>query len=170
MRLLTGVCAFQATMMVVLFVLLSGVESKTERMAALFAQQNEILSAELSALRAASFEAGGERPARPVQVASLSADEMKRIVREELAGYAQVAARETAAAKSQDAAPTARQHAKRDAVRQRVDGLIGRGGRVDETELSGLFADIAELAPAHQKEAMSRLIGASNAGRIEAQF
>lgn len=170
MRLLTGICAFQTAMMVVLFVLLSGVESKTERIEAHFAQQNETLAAELAALRAASYATGGDRAAQPIQATGLSAGEMKRIVREEIASLAHNSTRETGADKSPTAAPTPEQQAKRNFVRQRVDGLIGRGGRINEAELSGLFAELAELAPEHRKEAMSRLISAANAGRIEAQF
>jgi len=132
------------------------------------------LEADVAAARDASLDALAETaqlrqlsktPQPAMQFAdapSLSADDLRQIVREEIAALPAPQMQATAA-------PRAVSERDLDAVRQRIDAFSARGA-IEPAEMTDLQATIARLPPDARQEMFSRLTKAMNDGEIDGRF
>lgn len=164
MRVLIGLAALQTILLVVIGL----------KVFSLDADVAEARDASLDALsetaqlrqRADAMQLGAPQPAMQfADATSISADDLRRIVREEVAALPAQQVQTTAAS----SAPRMVSDRDLDAVRQRIDAFIARGA-IEPAEMTELQAAIVRLPPDARQEMFSRLTKAMNDGEIDGRF
>lgn len=110
-------------------------------------------------------QVGAPRPAvQFADASSLTAEDIRQIVREELTGLPAQQVQMTAS-------PASRVVSARElnAIRQRIDAFIARGA-IESSEMTDLQTTIAQLPTDARREMFSRLTKAMNDGAIDGRF
>lgn len=160
MRLLIALSIVQAVLLGIIGVRVMVIDARTDKIAAAG-----------TAAAAPLQPAAHRQPAKPFAASSLTADEVRQIIREEIAGISAPAAASHAAPvnKSANAYAGTPSVDLRNSVQRDLNLYVGRG-RVGEAEMVDLQTKIAALPPAERRDMMIKLTKLLNDGQLKGQF
>lgn len=165
MKLLIGLSAVQTVLLVFLGVRVLDIDARTDKL---------VDNANALQIERAQTERHGAAT-RPMVMSGPSADEIREIVHEELAGFAAddpaSTYQQTAAGPpgSSDASPYKDNPIFKETVRQDLENYI-RVGEMTEGEMADLQQKIARLPADQRREMLSRLTKALNSGELDARL
>ena len=143
------------------------------------ARMNTVTDTSLDVLTAtARLNQSGDRSSGSLQTAqsSLTADDVRWIIQEELAAFADQTPDTSQPRAAQNNSNSARavengenRYGLKADVQQELDYFIGRGN-INQNEMANLQIKIARLPPSERGEMLSRLTKSLSAGEIDGQF
>lgn len=159
MRLLIALSIVQAVLLGIIGVRVMVIDARTDRTAA------------ADTVAATPPPRADRQPANAFAASTLTADEVRQIIREEIAGIGAPAVANHAAPvnKSANAYAGTPSVDLRNSVQRDLNLYVGRG-RVGEAEMIDLQTKIAALPPAERRDMMIKLTKLLNDGQLKGQF
>ena len=160
MKILISLSLFQTILLAVLGLRVLGIESRTDVIAR--AAQKPVATTMKTAQSATD----------PAIITGPSADEIRAIIREEVAAISAQPATPTHRAaniQTEDKTQIAQTRRLKADVAQSLDYYIGRGA-INEIEMANLQMKIARLPTDEQKAMLNRLTEAMNSGELDGRF